>query len=585
MKCLLLLLAVPACLAVPDGPTPECKVTSDCDTANGEVCDEGVCWGNPPPGPFAAVLTPPSKRKNDLVSRELQLELIPADGYLGELQLEEPVTYSGTIRAVCPIDCADKATGEATIIVTRPSPAFFPNGLGYRQVFTVEASAGGAFNLVLPSARPEDPYTITIVPGGRDDEPMGITMAQLVPPLRAELRVADTDPNTMLDFALGETAPTIDGVIKNAVGNALADYRVVALGRWDASSPLTEVSTVDYTGSDGTFSLRLSDGLLANSTVEIVAKPFKRLAPTLHMNVSLTSGAITGRVLIAPNTGEPSEVRVAITGADTGGEISGVVGARVLVAGVIPAQPGATITTFTAEATTGEDGLATLNLLDGAALAATYRISVVPPANANVGVVFDEPFVFGDSKILPDRVALVGQVQDITGTPLEDVQVTVRPSLRFQWSLDTAAQAFITAIPAATKVTPESGEYVIYVDALLDETFGHYDISFEPTANANAPTWTEFDIEIPRDTTQSSVPLPDIRLPDAAHVRGQITDSQGVAVEGAELRLFSVVDATAALNLCEQVPNPPMSCPIPARLLGRGASDDAGTVRLTLPRP
>jgi len=301
--------------------------------------------------------------------------------------------------------------------------------------------------------------------------------------------------------------------------------------------------------------------------------------------VGVSTGAITDRVLIAPNTGEPVGVPIEITGADTGGEISGVVGARVVVAGVIPAQPGATITTFTAEATTGEGGLATLNLLDGAALAATYRISVVPPANANVGVVFDEPYVFGDGKILPDRVALVGKVQDLTGTPLKDVQVTVRPSLRFQWSLDNSAQNFITAIPAATKVTPDTGEYVIYVDALLDETFGHYDISFEPTATANAPTWTEFDIEIPRDTTQSSVPLPDIRLPDAAHVHGQITDSQGVLVEGAELRLFSVFDAAAATTLCEQVPNPPTSCSIPARLLGRGASDDGGTVRLTLPRP
>ena len=37
MKRLLLALLVPACLSVPSGPEPECKVTSDCDTANGEA--------------------------------------------------------------------------------------------------------------------------------------------------------------------------------------------------------------------------------------------------------------------------------------------------------------------------------------------------------------------------------------------------------------------------------------------------------------------------------------------------------------------------------------------------------------------
>ena len=38
------------------------------------------------------------------------------------------------------------------------------------------------------------------------------------------------------------------------------------------------------------------------------------------------------------------------------------------------------------------------------------------------------------------------------------------------------------------------------------------------------------------------------------------------------------------MALCSEVLNAPLSCPIPAVLQGRGASDAGGVVRLTLPR-
>ena len=62
----------------------------------------------------------------------------------------------------------------------------------------------------------------------------------------------------------------------------------------------------------------------------------------------------------------------------------------------------------------------------------------------------------------------------------------------------------------------------------------------------------------------------------------RITTPGGAPVEGAELKLFRV---TTNNELCTQVSNAPRgNCQIPASLLGRGASDNEGTVRFTLPR-
>ena len=54
-------LMMAACIAAP-GPDdrPACTSVADCNGVAGEVCDEGVCWGDPPIGSFAAVLSPAS---------------------------------------------------------------------------------------------------------------------------------------------------------------------------------------------------------------------------------------------------------------------------------------------------------------------------------------------------------------------------------------------------------------------------------------------------------------------------------------------------------------------------------------------
>jgi hypothetical protein len=210
----------------------------------------------------------------------------------------------------------------------------------------------------------------------------------------------------------------------------------------------------------------------------------------------------------------------------------------------------------------------------------------VPPPGAPVGVVFDRP-LDGDPVVrLPDRITVGGRLRDAAGQPLGGVQVTVRPSLRFAWSLEGRGQEFVTAIPAATVVTTPEGDYAAFVDPFLadevgdNDVWGFYDITVEESANT--PAWALFDFEIARDTDIVKHEVEDIVVPDAAHIHGHITDASGVLIEGAELKLFRA--ASAAAQLCTLVQHAPPSCPIPAQLLGRGASDVSGEFRLTLPR-
>nr|MBA3542424.1 hypothetical protein [Deltaproteobacteria bacterium] len=213
------------------------------------------------------------------------------------------------------------------------------------------------------------------------------------------------------------------------------------------------------------------------------------------------------------------------------------------------------------------------------------RVRIVPPPNSSAAAVFDEPIELGGelSKTLANRVALGGIAVDSTGAPLGGVAVTVHPSLRFTWSLDDRPQSFLSEIPAATAVTTNTGEFVVFVDPIIAETWGAYDLVFEPTLESRAGNWLVADIALPRDAATTSVMLDPIAIPDAAFVHGRILDPDGIALEDAELKLFRVVAPSGAL--CLEVNHAPASCPIPATLQGRGASDHDGVVRLTLPRP
>ncbi|MBC7974559.1 MAG: hypothetical protein H7138_06190, partial [Myxococcales bacterium] len=144
--CVLALLA--GCLSVPDGVAPMCRSNDECDGARGEVCEEGVCWGNPPTGMFAAVISPPSARR-DAVPRELPPFTLSPDGWMGELRLDPPVLLGGRVVAYCPAPMTgcDATPIAATVTVSRRS--LFGGGPGFKTIANVEGGAD-SFSIALP---------------------------------------------------------------------------------------------------------------------------------------------------------------------------------------------------------------------------------------------------------------------------------------------------------------------------------------------------------------------------------------------------------------------------------------------------
>ncbi|MBA3817599.1 MAG: hypothetical protein H0X17_01795 [Deltaproteobacteria bacterium] len=576
--------ALSACLSLPGGEVPMCNTSADCNEGTGELCDEGICWGDPPPNPVAAVISPPSARA-DLVSRELSVLPIHQDGWIDDLRLEKPALYTAQLACQAPLACEGSMLG-ATITVTRPGS--FAGGPGFRAVVT--ASGAEPFQLAVPASS-DATYTVTIVPAGRDTATT-TSPAQLLPPLRTTLTISGNTSGRVFELG-GLGLPTISGVVRNELGQALPNYRLVALGRWDSTSAPTEVSTVDYTGNDGRFQLQLSAGLVGS--VEVVARPVgPPLRPTLHLaGISGEAGAASVALSYPAGIGAARPVEIQVEGVGGNGEVMPVRGARVQVLARVvatttmaPTAAASTVSaSISAEGTTNDNGTATLMVLDGDAFAQSYRLSIVPPPNATMGVLYDEALslVGPIPKLkLPNRLALRGVVYDSRGEPLKDVAVTARPSLRFVWSLDAAPQSFLTEIPPSTATTPNTGEFVVWVDAHLADTWGHYDLAFEPTTGTDAPNFTVSGIELPRLASQTAVDLPPVSLPDAAFVRGTILDHKGEPLKDAELKLFRTDDSSGAL--CGLVRNPPASCSVPATLIGRGVADDEGRVRLTLPR-
>lgn len=571
-------LVVSGCLDVAEQPTPMCQTIDDCGT--GETCDEGVCYGNPPGGRFALFASPPGERP-ELVSTELMDFEFPADGFFPAVQLEEAVTFKGMLAGCpAPLSCEGNSLA-ATINVTGPAP--FEGGAKLSASF--EATTENGFLLRLPRTRDSEIYSVTVVPKGRDDDPGGnTTLAQLVPPMRFELPLPESLNNQIIMLDAATAARTVKGTIVSSAGVPVSQYRVVARGHWEAGAPFSEVSTVDYTGADGSFELRLASGL--SGDVEIVATSFNStLRPTLARDDVRSTENTNELVLTLPDgLGQPRAYSVHVEGVDSGGGVGAVVGARVLVTGSIEMRD--TRVTISASSTTNEDGVAPgLTLFDGEPFLEDYQITIVPPASATVGVVVAQPFVPAAQLLptrLPERLAIRGVVHDFNGEPVKDVAVTAKPSLRFLWNMPPELQELLSAIPPATTVTPESGEFVVFVDRAVNEVWGRYDLALEPSTVSMLPSFAQLDIAVPMDEDMTSVALPGIRLPDAAYVRGMVVDGKNVPVAGAELKVFRLPENLA--SVCTLVDWAPATCPIPAQLLGRGASDDTGTLRLTLPR-
>lgn len=587
MKLALLFPLLVGCLEVPRGAGQECNVDSDCNTAAGEVCDEGLCYGNPPAGNYAGALSAPIERA-DLISTEIPSLALPPNGHLPDLALETPVTFSGRVEAYCAASASCSTMSiAAEVRVTRPSR--FPGGPALR--LSAQSKAGvprgtDSFTILLPRTHEGDPpYTITIDGDGGGEKPAangGTDPAELVPPRRLVLPVADNLEHQT--YTLGSAdSPKIYGSLKDGLGNYLTSYRVVALGRWDADAGTTEVSTVDYV-TNGQYAITLSDGLVG--PIEIVAKPYDPnvIAPELHVG-GITPTTQTRNIGSPTGLGNRIEVTIPIKGLAGDGQVKPVSGARVIISGQQDsAFTGGSTAIVTQETITGDDGLAKFALLDGLQLKQSYRLRVVPPASSSLGVVYGAIVSLDAPQMvqLPSRIGLRGRVLDATGNPLADVSVTARRSLRFLWSLAPSDQEFLDEIPAATAITPESGDFIVWVDPSLADAWGDYDLSFKTPTGSSSPSWLIPDFEIPRIPSQTTVQVDNVVIPDGAYVRAKVVDPAGNPVEGSALRIFLLPTAN---TLCGQVTHAPDNCSVEATVMGDGESDMLGIVRLNLPRP
>jgi len=581
-------LALAGCLSVPTGQQAMCKSSSDCD--DGEVCEMGTCWGDPPAGMFAATLGPPSDR-DDVAPTELASLALPQDGWLGNVSLGAAITMSGRVEALCVTGantCSTASIG-AKLTVTRPSE--FSGGPGFSGAGTAAdgiARGTDSFHLAVPMQGPGDPpFMITVVPTGRDLTPpaSGSSPAMVVPPMHQSLPASALDEKT---FVLGSTGgKTLSGTLTDGDAinpHPLTKYRVVALGHWDVTGPQTEVSTVAYS-TDGTFSLAISDDVAPGTLLEIMATPYDPsvVAPTLHL-AGLKADSVSHTLAQAPAIGNRVNLSVPITGLAGDGSVGPVSGARVIVTSSYTPALGGVTSMLDVEATTGADGTAELTLLDGDSFAGSYRISVIPPASSSYGVIYQQPFALEASATpirLPARVALSGVAVDSSGFPLGNVAVTAVPSLRFAWSLDSDAQTFLAEIPAATAVTTDNGDFVVWVDPFLANVPGGYQLTFEPPMGSRSAPWTPPEIALPPETQLTMYPLMNVTIPDAAFLHGMIVGPDGGPVTGAELRIYQVITDQ---SLCG-TGNAPANCVVPAAQLGDGTSDATGTVALTLPRP
>jgi|GEM_PF-2182954 len=582
----LLCSASSACLQIPEGPVQECTADADCNTAIGEACSEGVCYGGPPSGSFAAVITPPSDR-SDLITVEISNFTLPADGDLSTLVLATPSRIGGRVEAYCaqPQTCEGTSIA-ATIVITRAP--LFPGGTGFSTVVTSKEGlprGSNSFSVTVPRSTAGDPpYVMSIVPDGNGALPPAngaTSAAERAPPMLLQLR-AGTDIETGTLVLGSAQSQVMAGSLTDGASHLLQKYRVVARGRLVAGGAVTEVSTIDYT-ANGQYSITLADGAIG--PISIVATPYDSnvVAPSLLLG-GLEARTSTRAVAQPANTGNKLVITIPIEGLSTGGAVAPVSGAHViLTADYSPLVNGTASARLNVETTTGDDGQAHLTVLDGTAFTGLYKLRVIPPTGSLLGAIYDQPLALASigAVRLPPRVALRGRVIDGAGTPVGKISVTALASVHFAWSqLDNAA-AFLAEIPAPTALSSDDGSYVIYVDPNIAGVWGHYDLEFDAPSGVSIASWIVSDVEIPRQANLTTVTLSDTVLPDRAYLHARLVDPGHLRVSGGELRIFAIASDS---SLCGEVPYPPAKCVIPAQLIGHAASDDTGTLKLVLAR-
>ncbi len=581
-----------------------CEVQQDCNVAAGEVCDQGVCWGNPPASAeLAAVLIPPDNRP-DLATTEIPLLDIAADGMIHGLEFEEAATLGGRVLLACSdldlgVDCGDETSIPARIHVTRPSS--IPGGRAFSRTVTARGGVGPgekAFTLRLPPVGPgEPPYEATIRP---TDPEIGIqggdSLEAAAPPLRLTLEPSGDDED--VEWVMGDAASHVHvmGRIVDAAGRGIADRRVYAVGRFSEGSAEERVSTTATSNGRGEFRLIVPADVDGPVSV-VVRPPSGEVAPRLRADgIEVPALAPSAPLepldldeLVMPSYPSPTPFAIPVEGADSGGGKVPVEGAKVTFETVLDSEPGITAM-FSASATTDEEGRAELALIPAGEHNRPYQVRVTTPSSSQhassstmeiaVGPGTREATSYLASISLPRRVLVDGEIADSDGIAIEGAQIEAHVSPSLSWKLDGDRRARVADHRSPTATSDEGGRFLLWLDPEIVDRTAIYDLALIPPARVRAPRWSVDGLVLGADS--ATVALGVVELPRPSHARG-VVSAGGEEVPGAEVWLYEIGGDEA---LCDAAHAPGgADCEPPARLRGLWRAGDDGWVWLVLPNP
>lgn len=578
------LLAV-GCLSVPPEEAPMCESSSDCDQGNGEICAEGVCWGDPPDGVYAARIGPPSNLTGVAPTEITSVEIADNGWFTTNLRLERPVVLSGTVVH----DCAEAPCPAiaATITVTRPSrivggPAFVAT------THTTEESS--AFSIEVPRAEPGEDYSVVVTPDRA--AAVAIPLDDVAPIRRI---INPTDHVADFDLRLGAPGRVVRGVVVDYGGQPLEGATVVVRGRWDETTSTVTLSSLGAVDADGAFAINLPDNTFDPDAKLVVVPPDDAymFRPTLSMllDLSVAGEVVEVAPIEVPYLGATQTISLPITGTTAMGVVEPVVDAevRLVASAVIPRPPGDPITAvYEVEETTGPDGRAQMAVVASPLL--TYELHVKPPAAGGAGfaTIYGTPFEIADGTAQPvihlvNQVAVRGRLFTADGHPAAGVVVTAIPNAYYAATLSEELQQRLDEVVSTSETTNANGEFAVFIDPEIDEGFTpQYDVMFEAPQASLVPNWQLQALNIDRT---DGFDMGDVFLPEAAYVRATVTDPDELLLAGAEVRLYEI---PTEILPCGEVFGPAEDDPVCAQkaiLRSLGVSDERGEVHLVLPDP
>lgn len=606
------LVALSGCLdEVHDQPPfpPMCDTSADCDQAHGEVCDEGVCWGNPPAGAtFAATLIGPDGA-DDLVRTDVTLA-IASDGTVTGMQFADTITVSGRVTLACgpnddPQFCDPTTSISAQLRISRPSDV---TGLPdfTRTITASDGAVAGdtAFTVTLPKlAEGAEPYQVQIIPQASQptNKTQGPSPQELAPPTRVE--IDGTSDESDVDWVLGDPATNkiVIGRVVDAAQRGVPGMQVYAMGRWQDGDSLARSSSISTTDDTGVFAFRVPIDMLDLYDV-VVAPPPGMVAPTLRAKdlyipdpdvIESPDNTVMIDDLAMPSYPQAASFVVPVSGTNTAGSEVPVAGAEVRLTTTLLDSGGITAT-YTATGSTDPNGEVELQLIPGGASNRTYEVRVISPPDSSHASLDGKLLDVGPGNasglsVLPrvtldSRLLVAARVLNDQGAPIEGATINTDLSLPFRLTLPEELQGELESFKLPSATTDDNGVFTLWLDPSVVGLAAFYDLAIVPPAGAATPRWSLQDLAIddlankPPPGTSGGL---DLWLPPPSFARGTIHAPDGSAVSDAEVWLYELPTDN---SVCADLPLPAgQDCTVPARLRGLWHSRKSGVVWMVLP--